>query len=239
MRSTSWPLAAGCVLAAALALASPARAVVDRPFPLVTVAGEGVVAVKPDLAHVTVGVASEGKTPREAADANAATMTAIMAALKDAGIAESDIRTARFAVSPVYGQRERGSQPRLVGFRVSNQVRATVRDIAKLGEVLDRIVAAGANDISGVDFVASNHSRLLDEARVAAFADAKRRAELLAQAAGAQVGRAVMIAEEEAPPPRPFTLREASAVAAAPTTPIAPGEETLRVRLTVSFELNQ
>jgi uncharacterized protein YggE len=242
MHAIARPPAAGSVLAAFTALlgaAPAARAAVDRPFPLITVTGEGSVMAKPDVAHATAGVTSEAKTPSEATDANAKTMGAVIAALKDAGIAEADIRTARFSIAAVYANRERGGPSRITGFRVSNQVSATVRDIARLGAILDRLVEAGANDISGVAFAVSNPSKLLDEARAAAIADAKRKAELFARAAGAQVGRAVSISEEEVPRPLPGRMFAPAAARAAPPTPMEPGEETLRVQVTVSFELHQ
>jgi uncharacterized protein YggE len=220
------------------ALAPAARAAVDRPFPLITVTGEGTVTAKADVAHASAGVVSEGKSPREASDANAKAMTAVIVALREAGLGDADIRTARFSITPIYANRERGGPAHITGFRVSNQVTATVRDFARLGEILDRLVGAGANEISGVSFSLSDPAKPLDQARTAAVMDARRKAELLARAAGAQVGRAVNIAEEEAQPPRPYMMRMA-APAAAPTTPIEPGEETLRTRVTVSFELNQ
>jgi uncharacterized protein YggE len=226
-------------LTAAPMLGQSAAAAMQRPFPLVTVAGEGTVSVRPNMADVTAGVTSEAKTPREAAEANAKAMAGLIAAAKEAGIADADIRTARFSISPVHAQRERG-EPRVSGYRVSNQVTATVRDLAKLGDILDRLVAAGATDVRGVEFRVSDVAKLLDEARKAAFEDAKRKAELFAKAAGAQVGRAVNISEEEAQPPvRPYRMLAPAAGQAAPATPMEPGEETLRVHISVSFELNQ
>jgi uncharacterized protein YggE len=235
-------LAAGLTLAwfaGALALAPEAQAAMDRPFPLITVTGEGTVSAKPDRAHASAGVVSEGKTPREATDANTKAMTAVIAALKEAGLADADIRTSRFSISAIYANHERGGPARITGFRVSNQVTATVRDIGRVGDILDRLVDAGANEISGVEFVVSDAPKRLDEARTAAIADAKRKAELFARAAGAQVGRAVNIAEEEGhTPPRPYMMRMAAPAAGA-AVPVQPGEETLRAQVTVSFELNQ
>jgi uncharacterized protein len=239
MRTHSLIVVSGLALAALAMRASGVEAAVDRPFPLVTVTGEGSISVKPDVADATAGVTTEAKTPREAAEANAKTMAAVVTALKEAGIAEGDIRTARFSISPIHAQRERG-EPRVTGYRISNQVVARVRNVAGLGDVLDKVMAAGANDISGVRFTVSNPSKLLDEARAAAFADAKRKAEQFARAAGAHVGRAVNISEEEAQPPRPYRMFSPLAAARpAPPTPMEPGEETLRAQVTVSFELNQ
>lgn len=238
MRSINVFLAAGLSLAASVLLVTTGFAAVERPFPLVTVTGEASVNVAPDLAHATAGVNSEAKTPREAADANAAAMNAVIVALKQVGIPEVDTRTSRFSISPVYSQRQREGQPQLTGYRVSNQVRVTVRDVAKIGEVLDRLIGAGATNIAGIEFAASDPAKLLDEARATAFADAKRKAELFARAAGAQVGRAVSVTEDDARPPRRFSRAFPLVEAAAAGAPVLPGEETLRVHVTVSFELN-
>jgi len=239
MRLIRFSLAAALLLAAAPPLATIGQAAVERPFPLVTVTGEASVSVTPDLAHATAGVNSEAKTPREAAEANAVAMNAVIAALKRDGIPDADIRTARFSITPIQTQRPREAQPQVTSYRVSNQVRVTVGDVAKIGDVLDRLIAAGATNITGIEFAASDPAKLLDGARNAAFADAKRKAELYARAAGAQVGRAVSIAEEDARPPRRFARTLALNEAAPFSTPVAPGEDTLRVQVTVSFELNQ
>ena len=219
-----------------LTAAAPVRAAVERPFPSISVSGEGTVMVTPDLAVATGGVTTEAKTPREASDGNARAMNAIVATLNQAGIADPDIRTSRFSIAPVYAQR-RDAAPQLTGYRVTNQVRVKIRDNAKVGEVLDQLVAAGANNVANVEFTVSEPGKLLDEARNAAFADARRKAELYAKAAGAQLGRAISIDEGGGAFPRPLRAYRAVAEAQA-ATPIMPGEETLRVQVTVAFELN-
>src|SRR5262249_14582189 len=170
------------------------------------------------------------KTAREASDANAKQMTAVLAAIKDTGIAERDIQTSRLSLQPQYDSSKSGNA-RLTGFQANNQV--TVRtDIDKLATVLDRAIAAGANEMSGIEFVVSEQSKMLDQARDDAIADARRKAELYAKAAGAKLGNVVSISEEgPAPQARPMQAMRASAV------PIAPGEQTLRSIVTVSYEL--
>lgn len=226
----------GAVLAVALPL-SPAAAAVQRPFPVITVSGEGSVSVLPDLAAATAGVVTEAKTPREASEANARVMNAVVAAVREFGIPESDITTARFSIYPVQAQRPRENTPQIVGYRATNQVLVKVRDPARVGELLDRLLAAGATNIMGVEFSVSDPTRHLDEARRTAFAEAKRKAELYAKAAGAQVGRAVTIVEGESEAPRPMTFRSAAAASAPP--PVVAGEQTLRTQVTVTFELLQ
>ena len=196
-----------------------------------TVTGEATVAVAPDAAVIRIGVSSQDKTAREASEANAKQMTAVLAAIKDTGVADRDIQTSRLSLQPQYDPNKSGTA-RLTGFQVSNQVTVKIRDIDRLPTVLDRAIAAGANEMSGIEFVVSEQSKLLDRARDDAIADAHRRAELYAKAAGAKLGHVVAITEEgSTPPPRPMQAMRAGAV------PIAPGEQTLRATVTVSYEL--
>jgi uncharacterized protein YggE len=212
---------------AALAL-TPAQAAEK----LVTVTGEATVAVAPDTAMIRLGVGTQEKTAREASEANAKQMTAVLAAIKDTGVADRDIQTSRLSLQPQYDPNKSGTA-RLTGFQASNQVTVRIRDIDKLPTVLDRAITAGANEMSGIEFVVSEQSKLLDQARDDAIADARRKADLYAKAAGAKLGRVVSITEEgSAPPPRPIQALRAGAV------PIAPGEQTLRAIVTVSYELS-
>ena len=216
-------------MAVALALASPLRAqAVDR---LVTVGGEATIAVAPDTAIIRIGVTSQGKNAREASEANARQITAVLAAIKASGIDDRDIQTSRLSLQPQYDPNKSGTA-RLTGFQVTNQLTVRIHDIGKLPDILDRAIAAGANEMSGIEFAVSQQSRLLDQARAEAVADARRKAELYAQAAGAKLGRVLQIADESAPAPRPLVqAMRAGAV------PVAPGEQMLRVAVTVSYEL--
>ena len=198
---------------------------------LVTVTGEATVAVAPDAAVIRIGVTSQDKTAREASEANAKQMTAVLAAIKDTGIADRDVQTSRLSLQPQYDPNKSGTA-RLTGFQATNQVTVRIRDIDKLPVFLDRAIAAGANEMSGIEFVISEQSKLLDRARDDAIADARRKAELYAQAAGSKLGPVVSITEEgSATTPRPMQAMRAGAV------PIAPGEQTLRATVTVSYEL--
>ena len=215
------------VLLAAALMLTPAHAMEK----LVTVTGEATVAVAPDAAVIRIGVTSQDKTAREASEANAKQMTAVLAAIKDTGIADRDIQTSRLSLQPQYDANKSGNA-RLTGFQASNQVTVRIRDIDKLATVLDRAIASGANEMSGIEFVISEQSKMLDQARDDAIADARRKAELYAKAAAARIGNVVSISEEgPAPQPRPMQAMRAGAV------PIAPGEQTLRAVVTVSYEL--
>ena len=222
-------IVAACALAAPLATAGAAQAA-DRQ---ITVVGDANVSVAPDAAMIRLGVTSQGKNAREASDANAKQMTTVLAALKDAGVADRDVQTSRLSLQPQYEQGKAGAA-RLLGFQVTNQVTIRIREIDKFPGILDRAIAAGANEMSGIEFIVSEQSKLLDQARDEAIADARRKAELYVKAAGGKLGPVVSIAEEGAPPP----IRPAAAMRAA-SVPIAPGEQTLRAVVAVSYELAQ
>ena len=214
------------VVAAALAPVSAFAA--ER---LVTVTGEASVSVAPDTSIIRIGVTSQGKTAREASEANAARMTSVLAAIKDAGIADKDVQTSRLSLQPQYDPNKAGAA-HLLGFQVTNQVTVKIHDIAKLPGILDRAIAAGANEMSGIEFIVSEQSKLLDQARDEAIADAHRKAEIYAHAAGAKVGHVVAITEGGAAAP-PIAMQAMRAAG----VPVAPGEQTLRAMVTVSYEL--
>ncbi len=208
----------------------------DKMPNLITVTGEGEVAIVPDLAILGGGVTTTGKTAREASEANAKMMSAVMGALKAAGIAEQDVQTSRLSLYPVRDN-NKPNDLRITGFQAGNQVSVKIRDVAKISEVIDRVVAAGANDISGIQFVVSSPSKPLDQAREAAMADAKRKAEIYAKAGNVILGPAISITEEgSVAPPRPFEMRTAKAAA---DTPISPGEQIQRISVSVSYELQR
>jgi uncharacterized protein len=205
----------------------------QAPEARIVVTGEGSVSVAPNYAQIRSGVTIRTKTVKEGVEVNSKVMVAIIAALKGAGIAERDIQTARFSIQPVYAPQEPRTEPKLSGYSISNQVNVTIREIGKVGDVLDRIVAAGATDIGNVAFLVSDASKALDQAREAAIADARRKAEVYAKAAGVQLGRAEWITEDTGNgPPMPMMAR-----AQAAPVPIASGEDTLRVQVTVGFDI--
>ena len=226
------------ILAAAIAagtlLAAPALAQIVPPA-AISVSGEATVSVPPDLALVEGGVTSEAKTAREASDANNAAMGKVLQALKGAGIEAKDVQTSRLSLQPQSAP-NRSGPPAIVGYRASNRVTIRVRDVTKVANVIDTLVAAGANDIGGINFMVSQASKLLDEAREQAVADARRKAEIYAKAAGVTLGAPLSISEEGSPGPMPFRKIAAGMAAAAP---VAQGEETLQVTVSVSWAIKQ
>jgi uncharacterized protein len=221
---------------AATLLAAPALAQTALP-PMITVSGEATVSVAPDQAQIEAGVATEAKTAREASEANNAAMSKVLLALKGAGIAEKDYQTSRLSLQPQYAPNRSGPSP-VVGYRASNRVTVRVREVARLASVIDVLVSAGANDIGGINFTVSNASKLLDEARERAVADARRKAEIYAKAAGVTLGAPLSISEEGAPGPVLYRAKVASAGMAV-SAPVAQGEETLQVNVSVSWAIKQ
>jgi uncharacterized protein len=233
--------ASGAAFLAATVLAATGAAQAQQsqlpPERRVVVIGEGGVSVAPDYAQLRSGVTNTAKTAKEAADANTKMMAAINAALLNSGIEQKDIQTARFSVQPVYAPRQPNTEPKLTGFTVSNQVNVTIRQIGKVGEILDRLVTTGATDVGDVEFLHAEPAKALDQAREAAIADARRKAELYAHAAGLSLGGVTSITEDSGyAPPAPMVALRASGGMATPV-PIAAGEDTLHVRITVGFDM--
>jgi uncharacterized protein YggE len=218
--------------AAGALLAAPALAQTTPP-PMISVTGEATVSVPPDLAEVDGGVTTDAKTAREASEANNAAMGKVLLALKGAGIDEKDFQTSRLSLQPQSAPGRSGPSA-IVGYRASNRVTIRLRDVTKVANVIDTLVGAGANDIGGINFMVSQASKLLDDAREQAITDARRKAEIYAKAAGVTLGAPLSITEGGSPGPMPFRKMAAGMAAAAP---VAQGEETLAVTVSVSWAI--
>ena len=207
----------------------------------VEVTGEGSVNTAPDFARVTLGVTNTGKTTGEAMAANAKAANALISLIKSEGVASTDIQTSELSISPTFSQPTPGQQtaPTMTGYRVSNNVAVTLRDIPRLGSLLDKAVTAGANSIYGVGFGHNDPSALLDKARTAAVADANRKANLYATGAGARIGRLITLTEELGRTPVRYLPHAFAAGAAAPPTPIEAGEDKMTVAVLARFELTE
>src|SRR5580704_307810 len=221
---------------AATLLAAPASAETEPPA-LISVTGEATISVPPDLAQIDGGVTSEAKTAREASDANNAAMGKVLLALKGAGIDEKDYQTSRLSLQAQNSIPKQGVPSTIVGYRASNRVTIRLRDVTKVASAIDTLVGAGANDIGGINFTVSQASKLLDDAREQAVADARRKAEIYAKAAGVALGAPISISEGGAAQPV-FRTKMALPMAAAPT-PIAQGEETLSISVAVVWAIKQ
>lgn len=201
----------------------------------VTVSASGSVNAAPDIATISTGVATEGQTARDALDTNNKAMRALIDGLKALGHDAKDIQTTHVGVEPRLQHHKDGRPPTIVGYRVVNQVRIVERSIARLGETLDKAITLGANQLGGIGFEVSNAETLKDEARRRAMANALRRAQLYATAAGATVDRVLTISETAfSAGPRPVQVAR---MAMAEAVPVEAGEQTLNVTVHVTWAL--
>ena len=229
------PLAAAAL--AVLFAATPLHAEEARMPRVISLSGHGEVRSAPDMAFVTTGVLSQGNTAAEALAANTQAMNALFAALKQAGIDEKDVQTSSFMVQPRYDYTN-NQAPKLVGYDVSNNVTVTMRKIADLGPLLDKLVQSGSNQISGISFDVSKPDAALDEARKLATADATRRAKVYAEALGVTLGPVLSVSEgTNYQPPVPMLRGKAMMADAAAPVPVAAGEQSLSVDVNITWEI--
>ncbi len=208
------------------------------PGQAIVVVGEGEASAQPDTAEVQVGVVTLAASAAEALQANNAAVARLFKALEGRQIAKKDLQTSNFGISPEYKHGPQGQQlAEIVGYQVQNQLSVKIRQLPTLGPVLDELVREGANQIHGINFSVSDPSRLLDTAREKAIADARRKADVYAHAAGIKAGKVVRIDEEgDRATPRPPMMAYARQAVA--SVPIASGERTFHVRVVVTFAID-
>ncbi|WP_419815280.1 SIMPL domain-containing protein [Glacieibacterium sp.] len=229
------------LLAAAVLAAVPAGAQQTLQLaPAVTtlsVSAEGRSLRAPDVVDLSGGVITTAATAAQAMAFNATRMTAVVAAIRRAGVAERDIQTAGLNLQPQYKYAD-NQPPLLTGYQASNTVSLRLRKIDQAGKLLDTLVGAGANSISGPNFRVDAADAALDEARTQAVATARSRAELYARAAGLKIKRILTISESGGDQPRPMPMMMARSMKMeAADTPVVPGEVTLSITVNVTFEL--
>jgi uncharacterized protein YggE len=233
------------LLAASLAIATltaPALAT-DAPKRTLTLTGQAKVTAAPDMAVISAGTVSEAKTARAALDANNVAMAKVISTIEAAGVAKKDIQTSNFSVQPKYvypKQTSNGEQqpPRIVGYTVSNSVSVIVRDLEKLGTIMDAVVSSGVNQMNGLSFTIAEPEPLRDEARKQAVAAALARAQLYAQSAGVKLGPILSISEAGGPrPPQPVARMAARAAVAEASVPIAQGEQSISASVNIVWGL--
>ena len=224
----------GAAIAVAVALAGvglPERASGDTPATpgrAITVVGQGSVRVVPNRAGFSFGVSTRGKTAVQALQANGADMRKVIAALKSAGIRSADLQTSAVSLSPVTSD----DGESIIGYAASNSVSATIEDISRAGSIVDAAVAAGANQVDGPSLTTADQEALYRSALKAAVADARTKAETLAEASGLHVGAVRSVDESSVSPPVPY----ADAARTAAPTPIEAGTQQVTATVTVVFE---
>jgi uncharacterized protein YggE len=225
----------------AIFLAAPvsAQAQSEQKLPSVTVTGEATISQAPDLAMLQAGVTSQAKTARDAMSNSAKLMAAVLIALKEAGVPEKDIQTSELSLNPIFDHSKAASSPnrnpaQIVAVEATSLLTVRLTDVKKSADVLDKMISAGANVTTGISFAISDPSKLLDQARVEAIADAKRKAEIYAKAAGVTLGKPLSISEGYVSRARPGMM---AAKRDAVAMPIQPGEEKVGINVQVSYEL--
>ncbi len=213
----------------------------------VWVSGEGKVRVVPDVALVNLGIEVQATTVAEANRKASDAMNAVMATLRQAGIADKDIQTNYFNISPqtrwVEDRIKGGGHTEIIGYTVSNQVTARIRDLAKVGSVIDAAATAAGDftRIHGISFTVDNTALAINQAREAAVKDAMAKAQQMATVAGVALGKAVYISESQATPPpvyrAMFEAKAAFAAEAMAPTPISGGEQEVAVNVQMVFPI--
>ena len=236
------------VLAAALALGTlPAMTASAQSVPayvptdgtLLNVSAQAEAKRVPDIATLSTGVVTQAPDANAAMRANAEQMNKVVAAIKAAGIADRDVQTSGVNLNPQYHYTE-NQPPRITGYQASNTVNITVRDIGKLGKILDTLASVGANQINGPTFDVDKKDEAMDEARRNAIAKAQARAEMYAKTLDMKVRRIVSINEGGGfSPPMPMRAMAMKSMDAGAETSVSPGENTLSVNLDVVFELGR
>ncbi len=184
------------VLALAVFFSVPAAADPENPgVPTIEVTGSAGISVPADTAQIRIGVVTEEISSVKAVDANAAMMRRLTDALKQAGLPEDDLVTASYNIGAQYDYSSYSDKRTLTGYRVSHVLRVTVRDLSRLGQVIDAAAAAGANECYGVSFFSSKTDEARDQALVSAVSEARRKAGLLAEAAGMKLGAVLGLSE--------------------------------------------
>jgi uncharacterized protein YggE len=227
-----------------LALAQDAAPAAGRESTLI-VTGSASVTLQPDYATLNLGVVAQAETVADAQAQNATQMTAVLAALEKAGVAKEDIQTSYFTVNPVYGDMAAsyemsavypnpGGKP--VGYRVENTLQVTLRDIGSIGRTLDEAMKAGANQSYGISFESTQRPQAYDKALQEAVKEARRKAELVAQAAGKTLGGLVELQEQNVGYGGGY-MKTMAMDAAAPSTPISIGVLTVEASVQVTYQL--
>jgi uncharacterized protein len=221
----------------ALALCAPQLASAQSLSPprLITMSGHGEARAVPDTAMVSAGVSAQAATAAAALAANNSRMQTVLAALKKQGVPDKNVQTSNFSISPQYANGN-NEAPRITGYQANNQVEVRLEDVSKLGVTLDALVTAGANQMNGVSFSIRDDAALLSQARAAAVADARLKAETFSKAANVNLGGILSIGESGNEGPRPL-YAAAPMMVRSKAVPVALGEQSIGADVTIVWEI--
>lgn len=211
----------------------------QTPIPRLTIIGTGEAHATPDLAVISIGVVTQANSAREASQANSRAMNEAVNSLRAQGIAPRDLQTSGFSIQPLYvADPNRAAVQRIASFRAQNTLTVRIRDLNKVGDILERAVELGANRVSGPDFLLSEPEGKRDEARKAAMADALARAKLYADGLGFRLGRILNVSEASQPyRSRNVYPAQARAEISPSPPPIEAGESDISVSVMVEWEI--
>lgn len=220
----------------------------------ITIDGEGKITVKPDIAKVSLSVASAGKTVKEVTDDNNTKMNAVISQMKQLGIKPEDIQTSSYDLYPQYDYGNSGVvssgmmpvpprpvTPKIVGYNLTQTVVVKIRDLTKSDQVLDQAIASGVNQVGALTFELDDASKVKKDARIMAFQKAKDKAQEMASAAEVSLGRVITFSESSAGGAQPyanFAMKAMSSADAAPAPSIEPGSQDFTVDVSVTYEIN-
>ena len=240
------PTLASLAVMLATVPALPGIAFADQEKPreaVIMVSGEGESAIAPDMAILSLAVVREAETAADAMKESNTAMTAVLDALKGEGIADKDIQTSDFSVNPRYSQEKNSDggyqSPKIDGYQVSNRLTVKVRDLKKLGAILDKSVTLGVNESGNVQFTNDDPKEAVTAARKQAVDEAIAKARALTEAAGVKLGRIVEMSENFARPMPQPAYRMAMAKEASDAVPIAGGENSYSVTVNITYAIDQ
>jgi uncharacterized protein len=199
----------------------------------ISVMGQGSITVKPDVANVTLGVETMDTDAGKARTANDAAMARVLAAIKGFGISEDDVTTTNFTMYPRYD--DKGEK--ITGYTVSNTVNVKVKDLDKLGDVLGAASTAGANTAGGISFDVLDRTTAYNQALEQAMSKAKARAQVIAEACGVTLGRAITINESSSYSGPIYAMAESAMADKAASVPVSGGTLDVTASVSVVYEI--
>ncbi len=203
----------------------------------ISVSGTGTALAEPDMATITLGVTNQHAQASAAMEATSSAVSLILKRLDEMGLDARDIQTRDLSLNPVWSGRGQSNEaPQIAGFTASNRVFVRVRDLDNLGTIMDAVIRDGANDFGGLSFGVQDPKPLTEKARADAVAEAKSKAEQLAQAAGVTLGPVVSI-NDQGGGVRPVAQMREMAMSDAGGVPVAGGEISVSVNISMEFEI--
>lgn len=202
----------------------------------ISITGQGKVLAKPDIGQIDLSVVTEAKTVSPAVSENTSKMNKIIGAMKDLGIKEEDLKTVSYNIYPKYQYLAGKSE--IIGYEVNQTLKVKIRDLEKVGQILEKAASLGANQVGSLEFTFDEPEKLKDEAREKAISNAKKKAEDLVKILEVKLGKVVSFTESTEPEPTPFYYEVAKGLGGGGETPeIQTGQNEIEARVTLIYEI--